>query len=77
MWLSKRLAIVDSLGHDERECTHEWKSEVYCDCLGLKVDEEDLSEGCPICFGNEGNLFHECKWCGEHISHSKYLETIK
>lgn len=62
--------------HDERSCKHEFKPEVYCDCLGLKVDEEDLieSECCPICFGNGDNLFHECKFCGEKITHSKYLE---
>lgn len=73
-----RIRAIDNLGHDESHCEHEWKSEIYCDCLGLEVDPEDLQEQdcCPICFGNGENLFHECKWCGERIEHNKYLEAI-
>lgn len=69
----------DKHDHTERECEHEWEPEIYCDCLGLEVSEEDLAEldYCPNCFGNDDNLFHECKWCGERISHNKYLEKIK
>lgn len=69
----------DKFDHTERECEHEWDNVVYCDCLGLKVDEEDLVENecCPICFGNGDNLFHECEYCGERITHNKYLELLK
>lgn len=65
----------DKFDHDERECSHDWKTEIYCDCLGLSVTEEDMRElgYCPVCFGNEDNLFHECKFCGDRLSHIRFI----
>lgn len=64
--------------HTERECSHEYKPEVYCDVCGLSVVSEDIETlgYCPCCFVDnlESKYWHDCKFCGEKIEHYKYLQ---